>query len=126
MNKNSNYGQEFSAALQAKGVKPADLARALGVQPQRITHWRTRGVATRYALRVAELLDVPVSTISSVESGPPQSAADDDRRAAYVKGVGSMDSRDLLAVLESAASQLSAADKLALAVILISGAEDEI
>lgn len=61
------YGLAFTAALKKSDVKPADLARSLGVNPQRITHWKKRGVSAKFAHAVAEMLKVDPRQISGLE-----------------------------------------------------------
>jgi hypothetical protein len=68
MEERTSKGLAFANALKASDEwTAAALARQLKVNPQRITHWQRRGVATKYAHAVASLLRVPVDSISGVE-----------------------------------------------------------
>lgn len=66
-------GKKFAAALTVSGIKPADLARELKVLPQRINHWKKRGVSARYSQKVAKLLGVDAGQIASLEDDEPLS-----------------------------------------------------
>jgi SOS-response transcriptional repressor LexA len=67
MTDENKYGDAFSRALKDKRVKPAVLARELGVGPQRINHWKKRGVSAKYAAAVAAILGTRAAVISNLE-----------------------------------------------------------
>lgn len=62
----NKFGKRFAEALEGKRMAPAELARKLGVSPQRMTHWKNRGVAAKYAARVGEILGVNPEHIASI------------------------------------------------------------
>lgn len=58
-------GLNFQQALRNSGVKRSEVADLLGVDPSSFSYWYKRGVTKKYALTVAELLDVDIKTIAS-------------------------------------------------------------
>lgn len=74
-------GAEFERLARAAGLKWADLARELGVNPQTITHWRKRGVAGAHSVRVAQLLDCEPTDISWVAESLVNATVESLRKA---------------------------------------------
>lgn len=66
MNRESN-GASFAEAVERSRLTKSQISRALGVSPQSVTNWEKRGVPSRYALAVAQLMHVDPGDISSVE-----------------------------------------------------------
>lgn len=69
MKNKEHHGIAFRAALQASGESKSSIARALGVSPQSIYHWETRGVPSRFASKVGGYLGIEPSEISAIEKG---------------------------------------------------------
>jgi DNA-binding transcriptional regulator YdaS (Cro superfamily) len=73
-------GHNTRAALKANGINQGELANLLGVHPTSVSQWCFHGVSKKYATEVAELLSVPVGTITSkkrsskLNAAPPQPA----------------------------------------------------
>lgn len=120
----AKYGMGFARALAAKRMSPAKLADDLGVSPQRITHWKKRGVSAKFAHKVATLLDVDPGAIARLEG------ADDlrlvEQRADYAASLKKLGMADMLAVFEATRRQLAPRDKLIMAKILIADVEGEL
>jgi len=57
-------GRNYQRALELSKMRPADLAEQLGLKSQSIANWRHRGVSTKYAQAVAELLGAKAEKIS--------------------------------------------------------------
>ncbi|GAA5445812.1 hypothetical protein Misp06_04017 [Microbulbifer sp. NBRC 101763] len=72
-------GAEFERLARAAGIKWADLARELGVNPQTITHWRKRGVAAAHSVRVAQMLNCKPTDISWIAETIADSTIQDIR-----------------------------------------------
>lgn len=67
MTEKNKHGDFFRQTLQESQFSGAQLARELNVLPQRIQHWQKRGVAAKYAPKVAEMLKVRPAQISNLE-----------------------------------------------------------
>lgn len=57
-------GRNYQRALELSKMRPADLAEQLGLKSQSIANWRHRGVSTKYAQAVADLLGAKAEKIS--------------------------------------------------------------
>ncbi|WP_445363163.1 S24 family peptidase [Microbulbifer sp. ANSA003] len=73
-------GAKFEELARNAGIKWADLARQLGVNPQTITHWRKRGVAAAHSVRVAQMLDCKPTDISWIAESIADSTIEVIRR----------------------------------------------
>lgn len=68
MEDQNEYGATFETALkESQDWTPTTLAAELGVNPQRIQHWKKRGVSARYAHAVATLIEVSAGSISKLK-----------------------------------------------------------
>ncbi|MBN8431830.1 helix-turn-helix transcriptional regulator [Microbulbifer salipaludis] len=74
-------GAEFERLARAAGIKWADLARELGVNPQTITHWRKRGVAAAHSVRVSQLLGCEPTDISWIAESLANATVESLRKA---------------------------------------------
>ena len=70
MNEATIEGKKFAIALEKSGMKQIGLATQLQVKPQRIVHWKKRGVAASHAALVAEILGVKAADISNLAIEP--------------------------------------------------------
>jgi DNA-binding transcriptional regulator YdaS (Cro superfamily) len=68
-------GHNTRAALKANGINQGELANLLGVHPTSVSQWCFHGVSKKYATEVAELLSVPVGTITSKKRSSKVKAA---------------------------------------------------
>lgn len=60
-------GKRLRDALRAKGLKPADLAKAANESPQNINNWMKRGVPSTKGQKIARVLGVSADAISNID-----------------------------------------------------------
>lgn len=62
-------GEAFEKFCERSPLSFAQIARDMGVPPQRITHWRNRGVPSKHAIKAAALLGCMPEEISEIAMG---------------------------------------------------------
>lgn len=107
MKERAPEGEEFERSMARKPITPSEMAEFAGVNPQSITHWKNRGVAAKYAHKVAAHLGVPAESISKVKDA--QMSAE---QIAYVDSV--VESGDIAILLAG----LPTDDQLAVASVM--------
>ena len=88
MENREKEGIAFERAMAERDITPTGMAKLLNVQPQRITHWKKRGVSARYAQQAATYLQVAPGLISklagdnAIEEMPATYVTDEEVKAA--------------------------------------------
>lgn len=67
-----NRGDLFTNALNVSGIRPKELADALGVKPNDVSNWKKRGVPHKFVIPVAEVLRVDPADISPIHRLLPE------------------------------------------------------
>jgi transcriptional regulator with XRE-family HTH domain len=77
------YVEKLKTALESRGIRVAELARRVGMHPNRVTRWRD-GQGDGYpraneAYLIAKALDIPLEWFLDGSEGPPPPATASER-----------------------------------------------
>ena len=77
--KQPELGMRLRAAIRERGINAAQLARMVGVTPQAVNGWLTRGTMRKeYAVEVAKLLGLSAEELISGDEAATAPALDQD------------------------------------------------
>lgn len=135
MDEATRAGNNFTLALKRWGGKQVDLAKALGVKPQRIQHWKKRGVSAKLAAKVAKLINANAGEISGLDDesiGEPLAAynvvsdlsPDDMQKLLEIRRRGDkMRPEDINVLAQTLSGVLSHDDMIHMARVLLEAAD---